>query len=532
MTHDVRRMPRRLGLAGSPAERVAAFVQKARLSARFGFDLAFDDRQWDVSAYARQKSGVPTRTGRLMITFEATGAAEESEAPDEGSQRNCGGTPLSEVIRAIVRLMRNPGHHQMIMVALSGRLVSQAMANFGITATSLLTPIAFEQAWRLAKLGHKASYAAKLGSSLEALSRFLDDNLMTNQPLGDWHRGNEDDSDEGDQDSSGDGLPSAETLDMLQKAHRLATYSADVVVTRITLLLLAAPERFCELRAVGAQPEVALRSGTGRDALALRWPGCKLHPDGLKIIPGSIESQVREALEDLRRETNEGRRMKAHYDLRPTDLYLRPDLERVRGSDRLSPADLGALLGIDDRRLGAYVRDVGIPLLPRRHPTEGASNRVSFAALERHVLAVLPARMRDAGGRGTDILLIVPDGTFRRRTGKPSSCMFEVVTHSRVRAMLTPRPEHKTVFQHLGLDPEGRIGIRTHDFRRYISTLAKRGGVNDTDLAMWSGRVNTGSNRRYDLRSPSERSDAARRRAPKSRRETGPLARGAKGKER
>lgn len=530
MTPNRRRMPRRLKLSGSPAERTAAFVEMARRSQRLGSGLAFDARQWDVTDYARQKPGVPARSGRLMVTFEASGAHPEPALPGGGWRQGGGGNPFGAVARSIVRMMNAPGHHQMVMVALSCRLVLRAMINLGVAETLLLTPAVFEEAWKLAKLGHRTSYADKLGIWLEVISGFLDDNLMTLHALGGWRRlkayaGDQDNDAKNTTSPSTYGLPSAETLAFVQQAYCLATYSADIVVTRVAALLFAAPERFCEVRAIGADPEVALRSETGEDALTLRWPGRKQQPDGLKIIPASIASQVRESLEDLRHETAEARRMKSHYDLRPGDIYLRPDLERLRRSERLSPADLGVLLGIGDRRLSAYLREIGMPLLPRRHAAEAASARVSFAALEKHILKVLPGRMRDAGGPKTELLLIVPDGTFRRRAGKPSACMFEVVTYSRVRQMLMPRRDHKTVFQHLGMDPEGRIGIRLHDPRRYVSTLAKRGGVGDADLAMWSGRADTRSNYKYDLRSPSERSDAARQRAPKSRRSTGPLAR-------
>lgn len=55
-----------------------------------------------------------------------------------------------------------------------------------------------------------------------------------------------------------------------------------------------------------------------------------------------------------------------------------------------------------------------------------------------------------------------------------------------------------TVFRRVGLDPDGRLFIRSHQFRHYLNTLAQGAHLSQVDIAKWSGRANVYQNTAYD----------------------------------
>jgi len=65
--------------------------------------------------------------------------------------------------------------------------------------------------------------------------------------------------------------------------------------------------------------------------------------------------------------------------------------------------------------------------------------------------------------------------------------------------------------------------MTTHQFRHWLHTLAKRGGLSEVELARWMGRNRIADNRAYDHRTQEERVEEARE-LLRSGQATGPLA--------
>lgn len=95
----------------------------------------------------------------------------------------------------------------------------------------------------------------------------------------------------------------------------------------------------------------------------------------------------------------------------------------------------------------------------------------------------------------------------------------EGVTHGQIADFLGARDAHlgKTaqsgsVFKRQGMrGPDGTYHrLTTHQFRHWLSTLAKRGGLSEVELARWMGRKRIADNRAYDHRTQEERVEEAR----------------------
>lgn len=71
---------------------------------------------------------------------------------------------------------------------------------------------------------------------------------------------------------------------------------------------------------------------------------------------------------------------------------------------------------------------------------------------------------------------------------------------------------HRGVFSRFNMrDESGDFHrITTHQFRHWLSTMAKRGGLSEVELARWMGRRRLADNRAYDHRTQTERAEEAR----------------------
>ena len=76
--------------------------------------------------------------------------------------------------------------------------------------------------------------------------------------------------------------------------------------------------------------------------------------------------------------------------------------------------------------------------------------------------------------------------------------MFQMVGYQHVWKGLKPRRGASSVFQRLGLDPDGTISLLHHQLRHWLNTLCQEGEMSQLDIALWSGRGKVGHNSAYD----------------------------------
>lgn len=497
-------LPYRPPLAGAPEERVSAFVGLARTMRRHGRGCDFDARRWDVTDTVARRAGVPAKPGRHAVIFEP----DDVEAVGAGAE-------VAPFVRAYVGMLPAVGHAKLSACAAAGALLARALNALGAKTIADVTVAVLNEAAALARRSGASGSVAN-ARAVREIGGFLAAHGMTRAPLAGVlpsppvaplpAR-----CEEGHAARSGRLLPSDCFLDALSEAHRLASDPADVIVTRVALVLMSAPSRINEALAIEEEVEVEREVG-GVAVLGLRWRGSKDAEDCVKWVAPPMAAAVREACDDLRQVTAEGRKMKAWYADHPTSLYLPPALAHLRGRDSLTIEECGVLLG---RRLGSGLRRQMAALSGTL--TEGGECVVSFSDVEAYLLSMLPDRMADAGGPSCRPLLVVPWGTFDGRRRPPCPCMFETVKYRHIADALGG-----PLFSRHGLDA---VGGRTHSFRHWLVTEALRGGLSMADVAAWCGKTRRASNRTYDHRTADEMRALLRRASAASRRPGSPFAR-------
>lgn len=493
-------------LAGPPEERVAAFVSLARASRRHGREAAFDAPRWDVTDTVARRAGVPATPGRLRAVFEAEGA-------DAGAAAEA----MGPFIRSYVGMLPAAGHGRLSACVAAGGLIARAMGRLGVQTLADVNVAVLNEAAALARIRRPGGGTALAGAVRE-IGAFLGSQGMTHAALAGTlplppPPSLPDRYEDAHAARSRRLLPSDRFVDALVEAHHMAESPADVIVTRVALVLASVPGRINEALALDADPEVE-RISSGVSVLGLRWRGSKGAVDGVKWVVPSMGPAVREACEDLRQVTAEGRRIKAWYAARPGSLYLPATLAHLRGRNDLTLEECGALLG---RRPGPGLRRL-IAELGATGASDAGSG-ASFADVEAYLLHRLADAMRDAGGPKASPMLVVPWGTFDVRRRPPCPCMFETVKYRHVADALDG-----ALFRRLGLDPDGEIGGRTHSFRHWLITLALRGNISAAEVAAWAGRSASEGNRAYDHRTAAEMRALVSRASAASRRTTSPLA--------
>ena len=393
------------------------------------------------------------------------------------------GPPLMamRVLELALRRVKNSGN------------VSQVDANVLNTAATL------------AKEKWAASTAAQVGSKLQELARFLKSNRLTdltltwksplrrNQDQGLYRVGPEADARRKRQ------LPDDEIMEAVAKAFHLATEPRDVLVSSVCALLVCSPDRISE---VLNQDREALVLATldGKPTVGLRWHPEKGGKPMVKPVPPVMQDVARKAYEQLIDITTTGHELATWYAKHPNKMFLPAELEHLRARDLLTLAETRALLGVDQSTdvrelLGQLGSAGGIDPPPR--------GKIRFSAIEKFVLSTLPADFpimdKDLGLKYADALLVVPLRFFKN--GAPSRVMFMRVTYDHlVRQLGNSRDAKNSLFGRLDLmRADGSpVRLRTHQVRHWLNTLARKGGLSELDIALWSGRKDVRSNAAYD----------------------------------
>ncbi len=280
-----------------------------------------------------------------------------------------------------------------------------------------------------------------------------------------------------------------------------ATEPPDVVITSIAAILCSAPDRVNEVLSLKADCEVRQERPGLPTAYGLRyWPSKGADPMVKWVVP-SMASIVADALQRLRRHTDDARHVAAWYETHPTSLFLLPHLEHLRGRADLTMAEVMEILFVEPALGGdAWCLRNKVPTHGR-----GRAKTAAFEDVERAVVAMLPKGFPllepETGLRYSEALCVTRRNVFHGKRGS-YQCLIDAVDQGIVSTGLGNRSKHgfPSVFDRLGLyEADGSpVVIRSHQFRHYLNTLAHAGGMSELDIAKWSGRVDVRQNSVYN----------------------------------
>ncbi|MBI2241307.1 MAG: integrase [Magnetospirillum gryphiswaldense] len=478
------------------SDNLAGFVSSCREHLTvFGRNLDFDADQWDVTDASQQRG----KSHRIRISFSNLETVRTS-SPQPMIE------PFKSFAKGYVRYMQGLiplSNQQSRLGAL--RALEQAVRKIsGAAGVELIDIHCLNRAAELTKEHWGETAAYRIGGQLEAIANFLTDNRLTRTPVK-WRNPLSRPSDterigEAADKRRQERLPSPRALETVAIAFNTATAPADVIIASAAALMCIAPNRISEILTLPLDCEVK-RQHNGKPAYGLRWWPAKGAEPMVKWVLPSMHGFVEEAIAKIRLHTEQARKVAAWYEAHPDRLWLPPEIEHLRGTKLTVPQAAACLnLPVKGGTL-QWLRQNQVPL-----ETQGTRQIIlDFADLERAAIALLPNGfpILDAhtGIRFSDALLVVNKNIFHpARSTLP--WMIEQVTHTHISSGLGCRTKHGvgSIFSRLNLseDDGSPIAINTHAFRHYLNTLAQNGGLNQLEIAKWSGRKDIRQNAAYD----------------------------------
>jgi len=309
-------------------------------------------------------------------------------------------------------------------------------------------------------------------------------------------------------------MPSTEALHALANAFAIATDPIDIVSTSIAALMMCSPDRINEVLRLPVNCENKFVHN-GEEQYGLRWWPSKGADPMVKPIISTMIDTAKAAIQKLREQTEEARRIALWYESNPERMYLPKRLEYLRNQEFLTTQEMCQVVGFS-KISGAsqWANAFGVRHIQADRPANGIGrpgNLYSFEDIQKVVVGMLPDDFpvydRETGLKYSEALCVVPKYFFHQdRTIFP--CMFETIQTNTVNNQLGAGSQHgKTcIFSRLGLlDEDGKpYKIRSHQFRHFLNTLAQKKNVDQLIIAMWSGRKDAKQNRAYDNRTPEE----------------------------
>lgn len=493
---------------------ITAFIELCRSQLTiFGEDLDFESDVWDI-----------TKAVELRARGKARQRARFTHLNDDNKFL---AEPFRSFSKSYFRYMYGLRPAKAYLTRLIALRAVIASANeMGTASVAVIDASTFNRAAQLVGSGYAETTAYRIGQQLELLADFLDDHRMTRTRLG-WVNfiprpiDTERTGEEADKRRRSK-LPSQAALDALPKIFRAAKEPADVIVSSAAAIMCGAPDRVAEVLTLPVDCEVEGFAKNGETTpYGLRWwPGKGAEPMVKWVVP-SMAGVMREAIAKIRVVTEPAREVARWYEQNPDSIYLKPELEFLRGRESLSPDEIADVIGVGDGR--AWCQYAKLPM--------DATGRVRFEVVENAVLRLLPHDFPtldpQTGLKYSEALFVVR----RNELGQKRStyhCLIEGLSVTRINDGLGARAAHgfQSIFGKFGFrEADGsEIRVNTQRFRHYLNTLAQAGGMSQLDIAKWSGRRDVRQNVVYDHLTPTQMLEKVRSAVGESSQMFGPLA--------
>lgn len=482
-------------------ENLAAFVALCRSELTvFGSALCFDEDVWEVTGWLSSKGinhAIRLRFSNWESSAEKSGFKPMAE-------------PFCSFAKAFVRYQqawRPRKNYSNCLSALRALEVALEQTT-GTRCPTNISPVALNRAAQILGESLAVSTAHNTGGELEALFRFACQHALVVAPTN-WKSSLPAPSHSRIRvgktfdDIRQKKMPSPAAFYALGDIFQTATEPADVLVAAVSALLCSAPSRIAEVVLLPNDCEVFQKdSSSGTDTLGVRWRPAKGARPMVKWVTTPMRDIIVEALQKLRDLSAPARPLVKWYEEHPTQLYLLPELEHLRGKAELTMREVSSIVFEDEREYHAAQPHQWCKSNAVKTVRRGRDALCSFADVEAAVLATLPAGFpvleSESGLRYSDALMVV-----RKTELDPHKstyrCMFQPVEQADIGSRLGRRIE-LSIFEKFDFkeDDGSPIRVTTHQFRHYLNTLAQAGNLGQLDVAKWSGRANVHQNSAYN----------------------------------
>lgn len=481
-----------------PRKQLRAFIARMKQAAPFG-DIAWREPMWDAT-------GRLTRAGKRLhiITRDSLWVTSLSE---NAKQRIPFIAVFDDFAKAIicarhVRGSQCAGAHRVSLRAL--RYLEAEMRREGLSDVTRLEQRHFRQAEAACLEREQASSAYRVGQRLEEISSLADQHGITDvriQYVSSIKKSTV--------AAIATKMPSTEALEALgdvSGSDLLYNDKRSLILMRIVDLLAATGFRVGEVLSVPENPIVSTDQGIG----IRYWPekGGKIR---VKQISSAHRELVERAVKDLTAACADARAVARWCEQHPGRAPLPDGLPET-----LSTKDIEAT-GLTTSGV-TWMRTHRVPMF-----TVGRTWHVRLSDCEDALVALRDDRppLKTGDGRVqllSECLIVVFRNELHVDRGT-NRFVATWVRQGQIADFLGARDAFKgddsregSVFKKYGLrDRNGNWHrLTSHQFRHWLSTLAKRGGLSDVELARWMGRKRIADNRAYDHRTQEERVEEAR----------------------
>jgi len=468
----------------------------------FGRDLPFKDTTWNVSSYFRRRG----TNGDEILSF--------TQFRVQGELVSALPAPLGDFAKSYIRYMcaqrkRESLPHKEIDAF---RLISQALAESCFAPDiGLIDARVLNRAVKVAQARWKGSNTVSgRVTKLAEIAKFLRKKNLTDRIHQPW-RHNVKNLRAGRRSSGSpvvpqtSKLPSRDVMNALANSYHMASEVRDIILTSAMALLVCAPSRINEIFALSKHCEVdEILDGT--QAFGLRWAGSKKHSDHIKTIIDVFKDVAQDAVERIRRHSEEARRIAAWYESNPGRLYLPEDCAHHRDQD-LTQVDVQKIMGMRQHTAAnAFLKRSGVRSTGFGHSRAGRrgprTKVYDFGDVERAIVSLLPQGFPvldpATNLRYSEALLVVRLNEF----GNDSAwrCMIAPVTYQNIANGFGRRSDgRQNLFDRLGLSTkDSPLSLSSHQIRHYLNNIANHADISQLDIAAWSGRLDIRQNRDYD----------------------------------
>lgn len=479
----------------------------------FGKDLLFDSNIWDITETNPGKQN--TRQNIIFSNLECSKEFNKFTIDNLIPLKE----PFLSFAKAYLRYKQGMEPvKSLIPLITSMRLLEQALIEMTQTANPVnITTDVLNRAIAIGKENFTDAVVYRQGAFLQKVAQFISEKRISKIPI-DWKNSAKRPNDaqrvgKKADDRRNEKMPSKRALEALPEIFFKATEPKDILITSIIAILLGAPNRIGEVLLLQEYCEVIQKSSDGKEQYGLSWyPEKGAEPMVKWIIPSMVDV-VKKAINQIREQTKEARKVSKWYETNPKSLYLVEELEYLRLKKTITSKEASLILfGIEDSRsIVSFYKTLGVKYnienikddVYKRGPRRRAL--VLFDDFEKAIINLLPKDFpyinKEKGFKYSETLLIqrLYEYNYQKSTFLPVIDGFHI---GFINDTLGGREGifKFSIFEKFGYkEPDGStIKVTTHQFRHYLNTLAQKGGASQLDIAKWSGRKEINQNRAYD----------------------------------
>lgn len=297
-------------------------------------------------------------------------------------------------------------------------------------------------------------------------------------------------------------LPSPESIEAMGYIFAHSKSASDLITTSACAILLSAPSRVSELMDLSVDCEIWRKSGVD-DKYGLRWNASKGGTRCIKWVSSAMIEVAQKAIQNLKDISHSARLVAKWYEDNPGLMYLPSGYEHLRSKKYITSWELAAVLAENatDQTALTWCKNNNVTLIKKSYKRTD----IDFESVERVVLSLLPKEFpwmnKGIGLKYSEALFLIRANQLYDSRGDFYG-IIEPVSSNAIRIRLGSRLDtaELSIFERYQfLEKDGSpIKVLPHMFRHYLNTVCQGGGLSQTDIAKWSGRININQNGDYD----------------------------------